>query len=83
MYHGGPDKYRVELYRAVLQFAKLDIIFTGYFDPEDVFLIMKKINCRGALTDVSAKTKTLAERSIEKRTLDETMSTTGKDQWLF
>ena len=32
----------------------------GYFDPENVFLIMKINNFRGDLTDISAKTEALA-----------------------
>ena len=43
----------------VLPFLKLNKIFVGYFDPENIFLNNKKINFGGDLTDNSAKKEAL------------------------
>ena len=45
----------------VLLFSKLNKVFFGYFDPENDFFQMIQINnCRGDLTDVSAKKEALS-----------------------
>ena len=45
---------------AVFLFSKLNIMCSGYFDPENVFVIVKINNFRGDLTDVLAKREALA-----------------------
>ena len=50
----------LSLLYAVLPFSKLNKIFVGYFDPENIFLANKIINFRGDLTDNSAKKEALA-----------------------
>ena len=47
--------------RSVLPFSKINKIFVGYFDPGNIFLIIKIINFQGDLTDNSAKKEALAE----------------------
>ena len=44
---------------AVKFFSKSNNLFFGYFDPINIFLIIKINNFRGDLSDVSAKTATL------------------------
>ena len=55
----GSDKYEL---KAVLLFSKLNDFFFGYFDPENIFLIIEINNFRGDLTDISAKKEGLLER---------------------
>ena len=43
----------------MLPFSKLNKMFFGYFDPENIFLVNEKINFRGDLTDNSAKKEAL------------------------
>ena len=45
----------------VLPFSKLNNFIFGYFDPENVFLIMKINNFRGDPTDNSAKKEALVK----------------------
>ena len=41
-------------------FFKIKLLLFGYFDPTNIFLIIKVSNVRGGLSDISAKTATLS-----------------------
>ena len=46
-------------------FSKLDELFFGYFDPENVFQVVKINNFRRDLTNTSVKKEALVPRSID------------------
>ena len=47
-------------------FFKIKLLFFGYFNPVNFFLIIKICNFRGYLSDISAKTATLSLTSATK-----------------
>ena len=47
----------------VLLFSKLNQLFFGYFDPVNMFLIMKINKVRGDLTDISVEIEALVDTS--------------------
>ena len=52
----------------MLPFSKSNIIFFGYFDPENIFYMIQINNFRGELTDNSAKKEALICTRFSVRT---------------
>ena len=44
--------------------SKLNLFFSGYYDPININLYSKKVNFRGDLTDMSRRTKTLVTQRV-------------------
>ena len=51
---------------SVLPFSKLNKTFFGYFDPENIFKILKINDFRGEITDISAKIEALERIDVAK-----------------